>query len=174
MYPRATVRPIERPVVSFILCLIGGLFIVVGGVFGLAYLSSAPYYSVPYYYGGYLFLSALGLVSGGLVLLAGAMIYAAPPHHVAWGIVAIVFSVISIFTGPTSLGGGFLVGMVVGIVGGALGIAWKSGGELTLADVRTCLACGRHVLAEYPICPYCGSPARPAVSPTPPPNPPHV
>ncbi len=155
MYRRASVWPIERPVVPFILCLIGGLFVLAGGAYGLVYLGTVSYYNG----GAYLVFDFLGIVSGGLVLLAAAMLYAAPPNHVAWGIVAIVFSVISIFSGPGNVFGGFFVGMVLGIVGGAMAIAWRSGGELSLMDTRTCLTCGRHVLAAYPVCPHCGTPA---------------
>ncbi|MEK6851910.1 MAG: hypothetical protein AABY30_05165, partial [Candidatus Thermoplasmatota archaeon] len=40
-------------------------------------------------------------------------------QHVAWGVIVLVFSVLSIVSF-----GGFIVGMAFGIVGGAIGMAW--------------------------------------------------
>ncbi len=62
----------------------------------------------------------IGLVSGVLVMIGALMLNTRPTEHTAWGIIILVFSAISI------LGmGGFLVGAILGIVGGALAISWK-------------------------------------------------
>jgi hypothetical protein len=53
-------------------------------------------------------------------MIGALMLNTRPTEHTAWGIIILVFSAISI------LGmGGFLVGAILGIVGGALAISWK-------------------------------------------------
>lgn len=37
-----------------------------------------------------------------------------------WGVLIPIFSILSLFGG-----GGFFIGMILGIIGGALGLAWK-------------------------------------------------
>jgi hypothetical protein len=59
----------------------------------------------------------IGIVTGGLVLIGAIMLYRAPRDHVAWGIVILVFSVISLISM-----GGFLIGALVGVVGGLLAL----------------------------------------------------
>lgn len=48
------------------------------------------------------------------------MIYRKPAQKTAWGVVILVFSILSIVTG-----GGFIIGFILGIIGGALALAWK-------------------------------------------------
>jgi hypothetical protein len=62
----------------------------------------------------------LGLLSGIVVLIGAILIYAKPEQSVGWGIVILVFSVLSLWGM-----GGFLIGAVLGIVGGALAISWQ-------------------------------------------------
>ncbi len=62
----------------------------------------------------------IGLVSGIMVTLGAAMLNTRPSEHTAWGMIILVFSVISL------LGmGGFVVGAILGIVGGTLSLSWK-------------------------------------------------
>ncbi len=62
----------------------------------------------------------IGLVSGVMVTIGAVMLNAHPSEHMAWGIIILVFSVISL------LGmGGFVVGAILGIVGGTLSLSWK-------------------------------------------------
>ncbi len=94
----------EKPTAAFVLSLLAGIFILLGGAV-LAAIGAA--------------ISAF--LFGIIVLVGAIMLYTHPEQHVTWGVIVLVFSILSIFT---SLGG-FLVGLVLGIVGGALGIAWK-------------------------------------------------
>lgn len=55
----------------------------------------------------------VGLISGILVLVSALMLSLRPLEHFAWGIVILVFSIIS-FLGI----GGFVIGAVLGIIGG--------------------------------------------------------
>ncbi|MFQ5998323.1 MAG: DUF6114 domain-containing protein, partial [Candidatus Bathyarchaeia archaeon] len=42
-----------------------------------------------------------------------------PAQNKAWGVIILVLSIISIV-----IGGGFAIGFILGIIGGALAIAW--------------------------------------------------
>lgn len=65
-------------------------------------------------------LSLLGLVSGILVIIGALMLNTRPAEHGTWGTIILIFSVISL------LGmGGFFIGAILGIVGGALALSWR-------------------------------------------------
>ncbi len=65
-------------------------------------------------------LTAIGLVCGVLVLLGATMLRKGPANRKIWGIVIIVFSISSVITG-----GGFIIGFILGIIGGALAFSRK-------------------------------------------------
>ena len=48
------------------------------------------------------------------------MIYSKPANKKAWGILVIAFSIPSVITG-----GGFIIGFILGIIGGAQALSWK-------------------------------------------------
>ena len=137
----------ERPTTAFVLSLIGGIFIILVGV-----LLSAAVATVAPVGGAFYFL--IILATSVMVLLGAAMLYVSPEHHTAWGIVIIVFSFVSI------LGlGGLLIGMILGIVGGALGISWKPAQATPPPPppiTRICPQCGRVVVPDVKYCPNCG------------------
>ncbi len=60
-----------------------------------------------------------GLTSGVVVLLAGAMVYFKPQMKRIWGIIVLIFSVLALL----SLGGFFVFGVGLGVIGGILSIA---------------------------------------------------
>jgi hypothetical protein len=62
-------------------------------------------------------LTAVGLIFGVLVLLGAIMLHIKPVNRKAWGIVVAVFSISSVITG-----GGFIIGFILGIIGGALAL----------------------------------------------------
>ena len=64
----------------------------------------------------------LGLVFGIIVIISALMLYRRPHEHTTWGILILVFSVLSVFG---SMIGGFGVGLLLGIIGGILAITWK-------------------------------------------------
>lgn len=59
-----------------------------------------------------------GVVSGAIILLSALMMSSRPSESSKWGVIVLVFSVLSFFGM-----GGFLIGAVLGIVGGILAIA---------------------------------------------------
>jgi hypothetical protein len=65
-------------------------------------------------------LTAIGLVCGALVLLGSLMLYGKPASKRAWGIIIIAFSIPSAI-----MGGGFIIGFILGIIGGSKAVKWK-------------------------------------------------
>lgn len=104
-----------RPVVAAVLTFLSGLFVIVGGlVFALVGTVLALLG-----HGSVVFL--LGLVVGLLLLLDAALMIAAPRAHLLWGGLAIALAVVSIAVAF----GGFLVGLVLGLLGGFLALRWR-------------------------------------------------
>lgn len=127
----------ERPGIAFVLSLVGGVLMVInGGVMFMFFMAGGwgPGGIMGGMMGGYQgmmgslgfpfgFMGGLmlvGLVAGIVVTVSVVMLNARPAEHWAWGVVILVFSVISL------LGmGGFLVGAILGIIGGAFAISWR-------------------------------------------------
>jgi len=129
----------ERPTVAVILSIIGGALMLLGGSMALMMLT---YYDensgmmdgfggmmggyrhmmngLGFPYGLMSGLMLVSLVSGVLLIIGAVMINIHPSQSSTWGIIVLVFSIIS-FLGM----GGFLIGAVLGIVGGALALSWK-------------------------------------------------
>jgi hypothetical protein len=65
-------------------------------------------------------LAIVGLICGVLVLLGTLMLNRKPANKKVWGIMIIVFSVPSVI-----MGGGFVIGFILGIIGGAKALSLK-------------------------------------------------
>ncbi len=124
----------EKPVAPFILGLLGGILILLGAfvmsmfAFGTANMMGMMSGTMAGYSGtmammmGYSFaFTIVGLASGALVILGAVMLYSRPFEKDLWGAVIIAFSILSILGGM----GGFMIGLVLGIVGGVLALAWN-------------------------------------------------
>jgi hypothetical protein len=59
-------------------------------------------------------LATVGLLFGALIVLGAIMLHLRPANKRVWGIMILVFSILSYVTG-----GGFIVGSILGIIGGA-------------------------------------------------------
>lgn len=140
---------VQKPSAAFVLSLIGGIFILLGGgamaMFG-SWIGKYGYgmmggyggwggmmgYGYPGYgygYGmmnelgyGFGIIGILGLIFGAVVIISAFMLNSKPEQHSTWGTMIVVFSVLSIFG---SAMGGFGVGLILGLIGGILGITWK-------------------------------------------------
>ena len=110
------------PSTAYILSLIGGILILISGlvdaataaVVGSAFLGLVPGISI--------ILIVLGVIAliFGLVVLYGALQLKSHPESArGWGILILIFSLIS-FIG----GGGFVIGAILGLVGGILAMVW--------------------------------------------------
>jgi hypothetical protein len=135
----------ELPTAGFVLSLIGGIFILLGGAaitmigsflgsFGFGMMGGYhgwggmmrygyPGHSMIGWFGyGLGFLEILGLIFGVIVIISSAMLDRKPQEHSKWGILIVLFSALSIFD---SAMGGFGVGLILGLIGGILAITWK-------------------------------------------------
>jgi len=124
------------PKTASILALMGGLMMILGGVI---FVGAAVYViphlnlgnitvpqginaaALPALISGVLtVMGSFGLVCGAVVFVSATMLLAKVGQRRTWGILILVFSVLS-FIGL----GGFVVGAVLGIVGGILTLRWK-------------------------------------------------
>jgi hypothetical protein len=65
-------------------------------------------------------VGSFGLVSGVIVLVSGILLRTNPSQRTIWGALIVIFSVVSFFGT-----GGFVVGAILGIVGGIMALTWK-------------------------------------------------
>ncbi len=65
-------------------------------------------------------LAAVGIIIAAVILYSSFMLYRTKRHHVAFGVIILVFSIASIV-----MGGGFLAGLILGIIGGILALMWR-------------------------------------------------
>ncbi len=142
----------ERPTVAFILSLIAGIFILLGGGamtmisswmgnFGNGMMGGyggyggmmggsggwggmmGPGFGMMGGLGyGFGLFGLLGLIFGAIVLISAFMVNSKPEQHSTWGMLIIIFSVLSIFG---SAMGGFGIGLILGLIGGILAMTWK-------------------------------------------------
>ncbi len=130
-----------KPVAPFILGLIAGIFIFLGAIvmsmfaFGTASMmgsmGGAMSGIMSNMYAGMSMgmmmgfapaLTVVGIASGVMVILGSVMVYTHPSESQLWGAIILAFSVVSIIGGM----GGFLVGLVLGVVGGVLALTWPT------------------------------------------------
>ena len=65
-------------------------------------------------------IGLFGLISGAVVMASAVLLIAVPSQWKAWGVLTLVFSTLSV------LGlGGFLVGAILGVVGGIMALRWN-------------------------------------------------
>jgi hypothetical protein len=98
---------------AYLLSLIGGILIVLGGVVSMVEVSSLSDVLN-------LGLGALGLILGILILFGAFQIKNHPETSRTWGILIIVFSLVSYLGGA-----GFILGLILGLVGGLLAYLWR-------------------------------------------------
>ena len=116
----------EKPTKAFTLSLIAGILIITNavllGVVAKWFIGIMPI--LPGSSGNdsafLIDLATVGLIFGVLVLLGALMLYSKPANKKAWGIMIVVFSIPSVVTG-----GGFIIGFILGIIGGKLALSGK-------------------------------------------------
>jgi hypothetical protein len=120
------IAPEEKSTKGFTLSLIAGILIlsnaVLLGIVGKWYIGIMP--TLPGSSGNdpslLIGLATVGLMFGVLVLLGALMLHIKPLNKKAWGIMIIVFSIPSVI-----MGGGFIIGFILGIIGGILTLTVK-------------------------------------------------
>lgn len=65
-------------------------------------------------------IAVLSLISGVVVLVAALLLRSRPREHTTWGTLILIFSILSFFGM-----GGFFIGALLGIIGGALALSWR-------------------------------------------------
>ena len=118
----ATGEVVKRATTGFIISLIAGILIVINGLMfvALAEFLETLETSLPIFVTGiFAGLAAVGVILGVLVIIGAILIYM-PGKEVIGGILVIIISILSIV-----IGGGFLIGLILGIIGGILGLAKK-------------------------------------------------
>lgn len=128
----------EKPVASFVVSLVAGILILAGSVMMVGFAFGPSYYGAMMggsygmmngYYGmmqafgfsGWFYsLMLIGVASGAIVLLGAMMVYTQPSKSSAWGVLILVFSIVSFFGM-----GGFFLGAILGIVGGTLALTYR-------------------------------------------------
>ncbi|HVP22570.1 MAG TPA: DUF6114 domain-containing protein [Conexivisphaerales archaeon] len=124
------------PSAAWVLSLVGGILIILSGTLLMAVgafvlphldysnLTVPPQMtaaSIPALVSGIVgTMGAVGLVSGAVVLISAVMLLRSLESRKTWGVLILVFSVLS-FLGL----GGFIVGAVLGIIGGIMTLRWK-------------------------------------------------
>jgi hypothetical protein len=65
-------------------------------------------------------LGFIGLIAGIVVIISAIMLNSRPVEHSTWGTLILVFSILSFFGM-----GGFFIGAILGVAGGALALSWR-------------------------------------------------
>ncbi len=124
----------------FVLSLVGGVIIVVFSIFYSVWFgTSLPYWgnignwmggmmsnyhsfmgSYGSSYGYLTTISIVSLISGILVIIGAVMLRFHPQDNLIWGTLIVIFAALS-FIGM----GGFFIGAILGIIGGALALSYK-------------------------------------------------
>jgi len=130
----------QGPITAFALSLSGGVIILLVGIVGLAWfgLGGSMWGGFGGWMGGMMnnyhgfavdsaslsglfsVLSILGLFSGVVMVIGAVMLRTRPQEHMTWGILILVFSIVS-FAGM----GGYFIGAILGIIGGAFAISYR-------------------------------------------------
>ncbi len=135
----------DRPVGAFVVSLIAGLWMLaMGGMMGWGYMGSRGWSGNMYAggpgaggaynwmwahhqwmhgYGGGVLWFWLGTAAAILVLVGAFAMYARPATAPRWGVVVLISSCVALLGGA----GGLFAG-ILGMVGGALAMAWKPQG----------------------------------------------
>ena len=112
----------EKPTAAFALSLIGGIFILLGGLVYVALGSAVG--SLGFGFGGSVIagLGAFGLICGILIILGAVWINSGEKDKVRNGaILVLIFSILSWLGGA----GGFFIGFLLGLIGAILGLTWN-------------------------------------------------
>ena len=118
---------------TFMLSLTGGILMLINGGMSFTMLTYGTDFgfmwgmmggymgmmgSLGFPFSSFLGLALVGLVCGIIVTIGAFMLNSRPAEHRSWGVVILIFSVIS-FLGM----GGFYIGAILGIIGGALALS---------------------------------------------------
>jgi len=115
------------PKTAYTLSLIAGILMILSSIFILFaisfFLIFVPYHRMMFFFWPTLafgIMLFLGLIPGTIVLISAFMLKSKPEESTTWGILIIVFSIFSFFGM-----GGFVIGAILGIIGGAFALSYN-------------------------------------------------
>jgi hypothetical protein len=123
----------EKPTTAYILSLVAGILMLLGGgmgtyssmmggMYGGWYEMMGGRHMMGYPSWGFgMGYGIIGLIFGIVVIFGAIMLDSKPKEHKTWGTIILVFSILSVIGGM----GGFGLGAILGIIGGALAYSWK-------------------------------------------------
>lgn len=124
-----------KPVAAFVLSLLAGLWALIPGVLRYAWGPSPMGGGMGSHWtrGGWMWRHGMmrdmaplfwwpwfGVIAGIVVLIGAVMLYNKPEHCRGWGMAILILSALNLFIG---MGG--LLASVLGIIGGAMALAWR-------------------------------------------------
>ncbi len=150
------------PNTAYILSLIGALLIILGGI--IVGIVGAAF---TFFMGGIGGIAGLfGVIWGIVILISAFNLKNNPSQHVTWGIIILIFSLVSWFGSI----GGFGLGFLLSLIGGIMALVWTPPASEAQAyappptapaapsgQVRYCTNCGRSIPVDVKFCPYCGT-----------------
>jgi len=110
------------PSTAFVLSLIGGIFILLGGLAEAAILALIGTAVISIFPGLGALLIALAVVAlvFGLIIIFGALMLRSKPESAKmWGVIILVLAIVSLVGG-----GGFFIGFILALIGGILALVW--------------------------------------------------
>jgi Family of unknown function (DUF6114) len=125
MLPRSTDTGSDRPLLAYAVALIGGALILLEGWLALAASGAASTVGLSSAAAALTGMSGVGLWLGTPIVLLAMVIYVWPSTHRVAGIGVILLSLGSFFGG-----GGFYIGMILGVAGGILAVTYEEYGDL--------------------------------------------
>jgi len=154
------------PSAAFTLSLIAGIFVLLGGLIVAVIGAVFTFFA----FGIGAIIGIFGIIWGVIIIVSANNLRAHPEQHVTWGVIILVFSLVSWFGGL----GGLLIGFLLGLIGGVLAISWQPS-QTTIAPTyvspspptsstptvqanRYCPNCGAPVPPNSAFCPNCGKP----------------
>jgi len=121
----------DGPVWAFVFSLIAGLLMILDGLFESLAGSLADELGAGFAGGILSALGFFGILFGLVVVILAVAVFRRPENHTMFGITILVLSLFSVVGG-----GGFLVGIVLGIIGGALAILFEESEDIAHDPVR--------------------------------------
>jgi hypothetical protein len=168
--PPGTARaPWERPQAPFVLSLLGGLVILLVGLFFFLFVYTTSPSTNVFFGVSVLFAGVWGMIDGTALLAIAILMYLQPERHFLFGVLVLGFSILSLLAY-----GGLLVGFAVAAAGGITALIWTptppgswgawgysgyAGAYSPMAayPYHACLKCGHMQTYEARFCARCGT-----------------
>ncbi len=117
----------SKPTAAFILTLIGGIFVLLGGIvisfLGAIFggITTVSMFGAAMGAAAGLVIGLASLISGIIIILAAIFMNSTNQSKVkTWSIIALVFAIVSLIDG-----GGFVLGFLLALIGSILGLTYK-------------------------------------------------